>query len=377
MCYPLSVFQLPVGREEPSAARDLATTESRLGDQRIETISGPDLLDLDIPPPEMLIEHLWQAEGCGYFAGEPKCLKTFTIFDAAISIVSGQAVFQRYQVLKPGPVVLFLEETKLGEAKQRLERLTRGRGLTGYSVQDLHLAVQQGIRLDREEEWDDVRRLCDRIGPRMVFFDPLARMHLGSENSQEEMGPILTRLRRLQVEFETAVALTHHLSKPHAESSAVVRTGHRIRGSGDQYAWEDCALYFTRARGRALVQIEVEHREAPAPEPFSIELQVGDAGADPAFRLAAYKSGEKMAPSSDLTLRILAAVAAVPGGMKTRELHDGVKGKGTAIGGVVDALVRTGRLIVHEERRADSKGIMRDCKILYVPEHAPDTSKAS
>jgi hypothetical protein len=286
-------------------------------------------------------------------------------------------VFGKFRVLKPGPVILFLEETKLGEAKQRLERHTRGRGQTGYSVQDLHLAVHQCGRLDREEEWDDVRRLCEGIGPRMVFFDPLSRMHEGPENSQEEMGPMLTRLRRLQVDFGTAVAVTHHLSKPSAESNATVRTGHRIRGSGDQYAWLDCALYFTRARGRELVRMEVEHREAPAPEPFSIELQASSDESFPAFRLAYHEHGDRAATPADLRAAVLAAVTENAEGLKTRELHAAVKGRANAIDDAVDKLLASGDLIARPERRPDAKGRMRECKVLYSKEHAPDAAGAA
>jgi hypothetical protein len=348
-----------------------ATTETTPTRRQIQVVSGTELLEMDIEPPQMLIEDLWSMEGCGYLTGEPKCLKTYTIFDMALAIVTGGSVFGRFQVMHTGPVVAFLEETKPGEAQQRLHRLMQGRGIEPDQVADLHLAVQNRVRIDDVEDQEQIRELARKYKPLMIFLDPLARMREGSENQTEDMNAILGFLRGLQVDFHTAVALTHHLTKPDPDAKENVRTGHRIRGTGDQYAWMDSALYFTRIRESDRVQVEVEHRETAEPDPFTIGLEVEGPEAGGGARLE-YQPGRLLSRGVvEACSQVLAALGKAPGGLKARE----VQGAATTCHGDTQQAVRhleqTGQIVVREETRSDGQGKNRRCKIHYLAGNAP------
>jgi hypothetical protein len=370
LCYPLGVIELPVrpgGREAP---HDRSGPKSISSQRTIRSISASDLLELDVPPPEMLIEGLWQVEGCGYLAGEPKCLKTYTIMDMAIAINMGGLVFGRYPVLHPGPVLIVLEETKPSEAKQRLEWLMRGCGIE-KSVDDLHFAIQQGVRLDREECWDEIRALCERYAPVMTFFDPLSRMHEGQENKQECMSPILRQLRRLQVDFHTAVAITHHLSKPGAEGSANVRMGHRIRGTSDQHSWLDCAMYFTKKRNDRRIRVEVEHRESGEPEPFSIELEVYETSEGTTAQLRHVPEGNPRSKLPEIRSRIEEQIRDAAQGINTTQLFARVRGRKESVQAVLTEMNTEGAIVQRSESRPDASGKPRRCKVIYASALAP------
>jgi len=374
LSYPLGIVQLPTKPvvRAPRPSRQGAGID-RGG---IESISAPDLLDLEVPAPEMLIEGLWQVEGCGYLAGEPKCLKTFTVLEMGIAINTGGLVFGQYHVKRPGPVLLVLEETKLGEAKQRLEWLMRSHGITAASIQDLHFLIQQGVRLDREDHWDEIRDLCARYSPVMTVFDPLARMHDGPENQQECMSPILRHLRSLQADFHTAVAVTHHLTKPGAEGSANLRMGHRIRGTSDQHSWLDCALYFTRKRNERRVRVESEHRESPGTEPFFIELEVYETAEGTAAQLhsAGATAGSASAPA--IRPRITTRLAESPGGLNISELFRVVGGRKDRVQSAIAEMVLAGEVVPRSERRPDERGTQRWCKVLYAPVYVPPLTRS-
>jgi hypothetical protein len=334
-------------------------------------VSALELLFMEIEPPRMLVEQLWQVQGCGYLAGEPKCLKTYSIFDMALAIVAEGRVFGRFQVQERGPVLVVLEETKLGEARQRIEYLTQGAGPSPGHLADFHLVIQQRMRLDREDDQERIRELCERHRPVMCFFDPLARLRRGSENQQEDLSPVLGFLRELQVEFKTAVAVTHHLAKPGGENASAARTGHRIRGTSDQYAWLDCAMYFTRNRSSDRVQVEVEHREAPEPEAFTIGLESTDSDSGLAIRLT-HESGRLVSTRvTALRSKILKSLEESPCGLKVREVHDRVSGHRKTVQDTITSLAEAGEIVVRDEKRADPRGQLRVCKVCYAPAHVP------
>ena len=97
------------------------------------------------------------------------------------------------------------------------------------------------------------------------------RLHRIDENASGEVAPLLAYLRELQRRHGTAVLVVHH-----AKKGGAVRAGQALRGSSEFHAWGDSNLYLRRTGDD--LSLAIEHRAAPSPKPFAIELaQRGDA----------------------------------------------------------------------------------------------------
>jgi hypothetical protein len=218
-----------------------------------------DLLAEDDPgPTPFLVEGLVVEGAIGAFVGAPKNGKTWVLLDLAVAIVTGETALGRFEVPKPGPVLLILEESGRAALHRRLDKLVRGRGIDPARLADLYFAANRRVRLD-EDEWRE--KLLDAARSRewrMIAFDPLARVKGAvDENVQREIGPVLDFLRDLRAESGAAVAYVHHT--PH--------DGTRHRGSSDLEAYWESKVTIEKKKedGRTL---KAEHREAEAIGPF-------------------------------------------------------------------------------------------------------------
>jgi len=244
-----------------------------------------------------LIEGLWTRHGVGLIGGAPKCCKTWLALDLAVSVASGTPALGRFSVRESGPVLFYGAEDQAVHLRLRIEAIaaTRGVGLLGL---ELGLILCPSLRLDLERDRARLAATLAHHRPRLLILDPLVRLHRIDENSANEMAALLAELRILQRRFELALVLVHHLRK---QSGPV--DGQALRGSGDLHAWGDSNL-FLRRRQQQLV-LTAEHRTAPAPPPYVLEL-VGET--TPHLRVLDPES-DLPEPTAELADRILAALA--------------------------------------------------------------------
>jgi len=237
--------------------------------------------------PRWLIEDLWEEEGVGILGGAPKSCKTFLAMDLAFSVATATAALGRYAVPEAAPVLIFCAEDQPAMVKTRLEGLARHRGRALEGV-PLYVIVESALRLDTKK---DQARLSDAVSqyrPRLLVLDPFVRLHRIDENSALEVSGILAYLRELQRQFHVGILVVHHSRKA---SSGTEQAGLSLRGSGDFHAWGQSNLYLRRRRGA--LELVIEQRNAPAPEPVQLALRAD--GGSPAHLevvCAASHSGE-------------------------------------------------------------------------------------
>lgn len=211
-----------------------------------------------------LIASLWAASGVGILGGTPKTGKTWLGLDMAISVASGTPCLGHFDVLEPGPVLVFLAEDSIGRARDRVEGICRHRNLDLQAL-DLFFIDTTALRLDRA---DDLQRLVATLGevrPRLLLLDPLVRLHSKDENHAGEISSLLGDLRDLQREYQVAILLVHH-----ARKNARGGNGQALRGSGDLWAWGDSNAYLSRQRGHLVLTLE--HRYSAAIDPLTLQL---------------------------------------------------------------------------------------------------------
>jgi RecA-family ATPase len=213
-----------------------------------------------------LVEELWGASSVGVIGGAPKCAKTWLGLDMALSVATGTACLGKYKVPEAGPVLVYLAEDALPVVRERIEGMTRHRGLDLGQV-EIHVITAPVLRLDRDRDRIRLLETAKRLRPRLLVLDPLVRLHGIDENNAGEVAELLAYFRSLQRQLDLSVLLVHHTRK---NAAGGVAAGQGLRGSSDIHAFGDSNLYLRRTREHLV--LSSEHRAAPASAPVHLEL---------------------------------------------------------------------------------------------------------
>ncbi len=218
-----------------------------------------------------LVRHLWAQQAVGVIGGAPKAWKSWLGLDLAVSVASGTACLGHFEVVQPGPVLIYLAEDALAGVRARIASICAYRDLSLRGL-DLHVVTAPSLRLDLTRDQQQLNVSLKQLRPRLLLLDPLVRLHRLDENSAADISGLLGYLRELNRRHEVAITLVHHMSK-----KAHRNLGQALRGSSDINAWTDCAAYLVR-KSKERVQLTLEHRAAAAPDPLL--LQLADNGDD-------------------------------------------------------------------------------------------------
>jgi RecA-family ATPase len=230
-------------------------------------IDAADLLSGPLPgPTPWLVDSLIVDQALAAAVGRWKTLKSWGLLEVCVAIATGRPAFGRFDVPTPGPVVFINEESGADALRRRLDALLRGRATDPEALRGrLLVAANAGVRLDDASWQNDLLDFGHEIKPRLIVFDPLARMKSAGrdENAQAEMAPLLEFLRLLRDQIASAVLFVHHTG----------HSGGQMRGSSDlESVWES-RLAWNRDGQSSVVTVTAVHREAEAPDPF--EFHVG------------------------------------------------------------------------------------------------------
>ena len=280
-----------------------------------------------------LVEELWGASSVGVIGGAPKCAKTWLGLDMALSVATGTACLGKYAVPEPGPVLIYLAEDALPVVRERVEGMTRHRGIDLAGV-EIHVITAPTLRLDRDRDRTRLLETTRRLRPRLLLLDPLVRLHGIDENNAGEVAELLAYFRSLQRQLDLSVLLVHHTRK---NASGGVAAGQGLRGSGDIHAFGDSNLYLRRTREHLV--LSSEHRAAPASPSVYLDLVATNAETTHLEVVAEFQDGK----SRSLEERVLDLLA--QGAVLTRaKLRDCLAVQNERLGVTLESLERTGRL---------------------------------
>lgn len=280
-----------------------------------------------------LIDQLWGASSVGVIGGAPKCSKTWLALDMALSVATGTACLNKYDVPEPGPVLIYLAEDALTVVRERVEGMARQRGLDLDAV-DVHVITAPTLRLDRDPHRTQLSETARRMRPRLLLLDPLVRLHGIDENNAGEVAQLLAYFRSLQREMDCSVVLVHHTRKSAAGGAAA---GVGLRGSSDIHAFGDSNLYLRRTRERLV--LSSEHRAAAAAPPVYLELIATDAETTHLAVVAELPAEQRRS----LQQRVLELLA--QGGVLTRaKIRDTLAVKNERLGEALESLEQAGQI---------------------------------
>jgi AAA domain len=288
-----------------------------------------------------LVEELWGASAVGVIGGAPKCAKTWLGLDVALSVATGTACLGKYAVPQPGPVLVYLAEDALPAVRERIEGMTRHRGLDLGQV-EIHVITAPVLRLDRDRDRARLWETARGLRPKLLLLDPLVRLHGVDENNASEVAQLLAYFRWLQRQLDLSVLLVHHTRK---SAAGGVAAGQGLRGSSDIHAFGDSNLYLRR--GREHLILSSEHRAAPAAASVCLELVVTDPQTahlevigELRDRLAKLTTAGKYRSLEERVLDLLGHGAS----LTRAKLRDSLGVKNERLGEVLEALERAGRL---------------------------------
>jgi replicative DNA helicase len=108
----------------------------------------------------------------------------------------------------------------------------------------IYFVTDRGLRIDRGDGLQTLRRLIEETTPDLLVLDPLSRFHDLDENTTRDMGMIIAALGQLVDAYGLAILLVHHIAKPSTGDPR--QGGFRLRGSSALFGAADTVMMLDR-----------------------------------------------------------------------------------------------------------------------------------
>lgn len=175
-------------------------------------LSVADLLALDVPEPEMLVESLLPKRGACLLFGAPKSNKTLLSVQVGIAVASGNPLFDYYRILESGPVLMVEQDDPAGAASVKTILLR-----SPIKVLDIpfHLAPRVPFSFGPELiEWLEQQIVSRKL--RLVILDSYTALRSSRKSGidivkAEQLD--LTLLDELAKRTGCTIIVVHHDSK--------------------------------------------------------------------------------------------------------------------------------------------------------------------
>ena len=312
-----------------------------------------DLLKVEEPKEDWLVEGLTPVGGNVLLAGYPKTYKTMFLLELAVALASGTPFLGKFKVPQCRRVGIVLMEDQAHRVRARLKRLCAGRCITLDSLDGwLHFWFRPPLRLKGTtaiELADYARELdLDFLG-----LDSWAYVASGDSNSADEVTPQLQALSYARVKRPgLTVLLTHHARKEQGQKNAT-RLTDIIRNSSAFGAWYDAGLVLARKDETSPVIVRAELRDYAAPDAFAFTVEdEHPAGHHNGFHAGGWLRLEASDHRTELVQHMAAVEKLVPAvrellglhphGVNRTELRKGVRGNNENVEAAFDLLLEKG-----------------------------------
>ncbi len=221
-----------------------------------------------LPPIEWDVEGLIAHGNRIVVYGEFGCGKSWMLLDLAIHLALGKSWLDRFAISQPRSV-LFLDEEMPGRTLRiRLKKLANGHGFPDSATIPLWLGSHVGLKLSGPHEIEHLLSELNKgtINPDVIIVETLRRVIDGSENDAEDVGRMWEAVEPL-LKAEKTLILSHHMRKPSAQGSSLVR--HKASGSTDILAGADAGFAVTRTTKDSMIIECVKSRIVEEPPAFS------------------------------------------------------------------------------------------------------------
>jgi hypothetical protein len=205
---------------------------------KYESITLRDIYDYSNPT--YLIKSILERYTLSILGASPGVGKSIIALSIIKSVLTGESLWGKFEVLKKGPVLLVDEETPRPWLKRRVKNMEFQESLL---LSTLHF---QGVRVDGDAYFDALMKKIEEVRPVLVVFDSLVRFHRQNESDASSMSLVMDKFRNI-VNWGTTVLVIHHHKKGGAKK------GEKLRGSTDISAAIDVEFSLTKRKGNRLV----------------------------------------------------------------------------------------------------------------------------
>lgn len=187
----------------PSCVENMRTNPIDLEEHGIFTHS--ELMEMVFQPPSWIIENIFGKGHLGVLTGFSGHGKSWVALGLAISASSGKQFLGKYDIEKM-PVLYIENENGTYELRRRVEYLGNEERL-----KNLYFAPYPSLDLLQSTEWLETQIQQKEI--QLVILDSFAGLHAGKENEAEQMRKVLTKLKKIALEYNVSFLLLLHPNK--------------------------------------------------------------------------------------------------------------------------------------------------------------------
>jgi len=225
------------------------------------------------PPVRYVVAGLFSLPSLSIVYGAPGCFKTMILGDLAACVAAGLDWLpsmpdkddETARATLKGPVLWCDFDNGPRTMHERIEAVARSRDLPPETP--LYYASMPNPWLDASD-FESVQYLAGfarRLGAQLIIIDNLRDIAGGVEENSAGMGDVMSNLRRLSEDTQTAVVVIHHQRKM---SGVAGRAGDTLRGHSSIEAALDLALKIEREEHADTVQLKATKARGADVLPF-------------------------------------------------------------------------------------------------------------
>lgn len=159
---------------------------------------------LQYPEPQYIIEKILVKETLNIIASYAGVGKSVIALSVAKSILTGQPLWNHFNVIEKGAVLLIDEETPRPFLRERIEKMHFDYTMPFYFI---HF---ENVKIDTDEGMEALNEDLDRIKPKVLIIDSFIRIHNQDENKSKDMARVMDRLRKIVNQGVIVVLIAHH-----------------------------------------------------------------------------------------------------------------------------------------------------------------------
>ncbi len=250
--------------------RNFAKYEVRTPLRILPVINASDWLTSEPPPPDQIMEDLFDRGDKVGIIGGSKQKKSFFFIQMVMCFATGRD-FLGWRVPKKRRVLMVQFEIQRNHYHRRIKRMAKALGISAEELNDNLLVINaRGLDISAADVGGEICRIAQEKGVEIIAFDPLYKLMNEGENATSDFRPILSAFDHLAEVTGAAAAYVHHDPKGEAGDRSLAD-----RGAGSNILGRDYDACFALSRhcsgDENVAVVEVLLRNYPPVDGISIE----------------------------------------------------------------------------------------------------------
>jgi hypothetical protein len=169
------------------------------------------LLEDNTPPPEQIIGGgILLYKSMLLIAGAPKAKKTMLVTNLALALTAGKS-FSIFEIKEKHKVLVLSAEGGYYPNRDRIKKMSNA--IEIQHTENAQFIFDSRLKLENEDDYSALKQMIEENKPDVLVVDPYVKFHNKDENSAQEMGYVLEKLRNIIEDYNLSIILVHHLGK--------------------------------------------------------------------------------------------------------------------------------------------------------------------